>query len=86
MDIYLNVSCHKILMEKNYILRTFIVEEDTNDGKKAVKIMNNSGLPYELIKISKKEVDGSRKNYGPVLRLLSDIGFFDGIYSIEWSI
>lgn len=70
-------------MDKN----TLIIEENSEEAKRAIRLMNLSGLPYEVIKISKEQADEDRRNYDKVPRAhvrLKIHGVIGGLDSIEW--
>lgn len=69
----------KILrLNRDFCIRTLIVEKDSEDGKKAISYMDKSGLPYELIEIDKIETDKSGLINVKIPRMLA--GWF---YSID---
>lgn len=70
---------------RDYNLRTLIIEKNTEVEKKAIEIMNNSRLPYELIELSHEEAEiKTREENYKIPKLLTNIDLFDNIDSIEW--
>jgi hypothetical protein len=64
--------------------RTLVVEEGAKETLKAIDLMNNSGLPYELAKVPRKEAAEARSFGDEFPRLLTYVGFFPSLRHIEW--
>lgn len=59
------------------------VEENTEAGKEAIKLMTSSTLPYQVFHLKKEEADKHRKDLDKIPMLMSKQGIFRGLEDIE---
>ena len=59
------------------------VEKDTEEGRRAVDLMESSGLEFEVCELGKKEADERRTGVGRKIPVVfTHEGFFDGIDNV----
>lgn len=63
------------------------IEENTDEAERAIELMDLSGLPYQVVRISKEQADEYRKSHNkvPRIQVVSKIhGVIDSLDGIEW--
>ncbi|MBS3100406.1 hypothetical protein J4463_04315 [Candidatus Pacearchaeota archaeon] len=59
------------------------IERESEEGRRAIELMNNSGAKYQLFNLSEMEALEQQEDGREMPRLLAPEGIFDSIKGIE---